>query len=198
MTQGELAEIADDGFRPLNVMVLVRKPNVPDRPSESIGRRLFGNPDEAFLQSKPKQGLLTPAEVRAMALAEMDLGPASIGLGHRRRQRVGVDRGGPDRRRRHDLRHRNGSPKIMRSSRPTPRRFGVANLVAVLGTCARAPGPLADPDSMFVGGTGREISRIVELAFERLRPGGRLVANVASIENLAASTKRCGSTVPAT
>ncbi len=58
-------------------MILVRKPNVPDRPSEAIGRRLFGNPDEVFLQSKPKQGLLTPAEVRAMALAEMDLGPAS-------------------------------------------------------------------------------------------------------------------------
>ena len=36
---------------------------------------------------------------------------------------------------------------------------------------------------MFVGGTGREISRIVELAYERLRPGGRLVANVADIEN---------------
>ncbi len=51
---------------------------MPDRPSEAIGRRLFGNPDEAFLQSKPKQGLLTPAEVRAMALAEMDLGPTSI------------------------------------------------------------------------------------------------------------------------
>ena len=78
VTQGELAEIAGEQFSPLNVMILVRKPNVPDRPSEAIGRRLFGNPDEAFLQSKPKQGLLTPAEVRALALAEMDLGPASI------------------------------------------------------------------------------------------------------------------------
>ena len=28
--------------------------------------------------------------------------------------------------------------------------------------------------------------RIVELAFERLRPGGRLVANVGSIDNLSA------------
>ena len=75
-------------------MILVRKPNVPDRPSEAIGRRLFGNPDEVFLQSKPKHGLLTPAEVRAMALAQMDLGPASIGLGHRRGKRFGVDRSG--------------------------------------------------------------------------------------------------------
>ncbi len=78
VTQGELEEIAGQQFAPLNVMILVRKPNVPDRPREAIGRRLFGNPDDAFLQSKPKRGLLTPAEVRAMALAEMDLGPASI------------------------------------------------------------------------------------------------------------------------
>ena len=70
--------MADQAFAPLNVMILVRKPNVPDRPREAIGRRLFGNPDDAFLQSKPKRGLLTPAEIRAMALAEMDLGPASI------------------------------------------------------------------------------------------------------------------------
>ena len=98
VTQGELAEIAAQEFSPLNVMILVRKPNVPDRPSDAIGQRLFGNPDEAFLQSKPKQGLLTPAEVRSIALAEMDLGPTSIGLGHRRRQRLGGHRGGADRR----------------------------------------------------------------------------------------------------
>ena len=78
VTQGELAEIAGQDFSPLNVMILVRRPNVPDRPSEAIGRRLFGNPDEAFLQSKPKHGLLTPAEVRSIALAELDLGPTSI------------------------------------------------------------------------------------------------------------------------
>ena len=35
-------------------------------------------PDEAFLQSKPKRGLLTPSEVRVMAIAEMDIGPSSV------------------------------------------------------------------------------------------------------------------------
>src|SRR5262249_50277319 len=49
VTHGELAELKDHDFAPLNVMILVRKPNVPDRPVESIGRRLFGNPDELFL-----------------------------------------------------------------------------------------------------------------------------------------------------
>ena len=59
-------------------MILIRDPNAPDRPRDAVGRRLFGNPDEAFLQSKPKQGLLTPAEVRSIALAQMDIAPSSI------------------------------------------------------------------------------------------------------------------------
>jgi precorrin-6Y C5,15-methyltransferase (decarboxylating) len=77
VTQGELADIAEQEFSPLNVMILVRTPGVPDRPAAMAGKRLFGNPDEEFLQSKPKRGLLTPAEVRAIAMAEMDLGPTS-------------------------------------------------------------------------------------------------------------------------
>ncbi|MGE3779809.1 MAG: precorrin-6y C5,15-methyltransferase (decarboxylating) subunit CbiE, partial [Pirellulaceae bacterium] len=62
--QGELSDLISLDFSPLNVLILVRKPNVPDRPAAMVGRRLFGNPDERFLQSQPKRGLLTPAEVR--------------------------------------------------------------------------------------------------------------------------------------
>ncbi len=49
VTQGELSELAGQSFSALNVMILVRKPHVPDRPPELTGRRLFGNPDEVFL-----------------------------------------------------------------------------------------------------------------------------------------------------
>ena len=45
---------------------------------------------------------------------------------------------------------------------------------------------MPEPDCVFVGGSGREIARLVELAYKQLKPGGRLVANVGSIENLAA------------
>jgi precorrin-6Y C5,15-methyltransferase (decarboxylating) len=63
-------------------------------------------------------------------------------------------------------------------------RFDVPNLVAILGRAPDAWKELPDPDSIFVGGSGREISHVVELAFERLKPGGRLVASVGSIESL--------------
>jgi precorrin-6Y C5,15-methyltransferase (decarboxylating) len=62
----------------------------------------------------------------------------------------------------------------------------VTNLTPVLGKAPEAWESLPPPDAVFVGGTGRHVSRIVELAFEKLRRGGRLMANVGSVENLAA------------
>jgi precorrin-6Y C5,15-methyltransferase (decarboxylating) len=185
VTQGELAEIATQDFSPLNVMVLVRRPNVPDRPSEAIGRRLFGNPDQAFLQSKPKQGLLTPAEVRSMALAELDLGPTSIvwdigaGSGSVAIEAAQIAAGGT-------IYAIEMDPQDHELMITNAERFGVTNLVPVLGRAPDAWKDLPDADAIFVGGSSREISKIVESAYARLRPGGRLVANVGSIESLSA------------
>jgi precorrin-6Y C5,15-methyltransferase (decarboxylating) len=184
VTHGELKDIAADQFSPLNVMILVRKPDTPDRPAALEGRRMFGNPDELFLQSRPKHGLLTPAEVRAIAVSQLALRPDSISW---------------------DIGAGSGSVSI-ECAQLAPQgkiyaiemdaedhqlivsnaeRFGLANIVAVLGRAPDAWVDLPDPDAVFVGGSGREIGRLVELAYRRLKPGGRLVANVGSIENLA-------------
>ncbi|HEX3658681.1 MAG TPA: precorrin-6y C5,15-methyltransferase (decarboxylating) subunit CbiE [Pirellulales bacterium] len=183
VTQGELSELLDETFAPLNVMVLVRKPDMPDRPSERIGRRLFGNPDEAFLQSKPKKGLLTPAEVRSMALAQMDLGVRSTvwdigaGSGSVAIEAAQIASQGTTYAIEMD-------PEDHALIRANADKFGVTNLVAILGPAPDAWANLPDPDSVFVGGSGREIGRIADLAYDRLRPRGRLVANVGGIENL--------------
>jgi precorrin-6Y C5,15-methyltransferase (decarboxylating) len=184
VTQGELSDLTHEEFSPLNVMILVRKPDVPDRPREAIGRRLFGNPDEAFEQSQPKYGLLTPSEVRAIALAQLDLGPRSIvwdvgaGSGSVAIEAAQIASAGqvfaiemdPED---HAL--------ILRNAE----RFRVGNLVAILGRAPEAWEDLPQPDAIFVGGSGREISRLIDLAYQRLKPAGRLLANVGSIENLA-------------
>ena len=183
VTQGALSEIAAQDFSSLNVMILVRSPDVPDRPREAIGQRLFGNPDELFLQSKPKHGLLTSAEVRAIALAELDLGPTSVawdvgaGSGSVAIEAAQIAAGGT-------VYAIEMDPDCHGLITDNAGRFGVGNLVAVLGRAPEAWAELPDPDAVFVGGSGREISRIVELAYERLKPGGRLVANVGSIESL--------------
>jgi precorrin-6Y C5,15-methyltransferase (decarboxylating) len=184
VTRGTLAEIARQKFDSLNVLILVRDPNAPDRPREAVGRRLFGNPDEAFLQSKPKQGLLTPAEVRSIALAQMDIAPSSIVW---------------------DIGAGSGSVSIEAAQmapegtvfaiemdaedhgliRSNAERFGVANVNAVLGRAPEACDALPDPDAVFIAGGGREVTRISEYAYRRLRSGGRLVVNVVSIDHLA-------------
>jgi precorrin-6Y C5,15-methyltransferase (decarboxylating) len=184
VTRGTLKEIAGQKFDSLNVMVLVREVGAPDRPREAVGRRLFGNPDEAFLQSKPKQGLLTPAEVRAIALAQMDIAPSSIvwdiGAGSGSvsieaaqmasdGQVFAIEMDAED----HGLIKQNAE------------RFGVANVEAILGRAPEACDELPDPDAVFIAGGGREVTRISEYAYKRLRPGGRLVVNVVSIDHLA-------------
>jgi precorrin-6Y C5,15-methyltransferase (decarboxylating) len=184
VTQGELAEIAEQEFAPLNVLILVRKPNVPDRPSESIGRRLFGNRDESFLQSKPKRGLLTPSELRAVALAEMDLGPKSVawdvgaGSGSVAIEAAQIASGGT-------VYAIEMDPEDYQLITENAARFEVENLVPVLGRAPEAWQDLPDPDSVFVGGSGRHVARLVGAAYERLRVGGRLVATMTSIDNTA-------------
>jgi precorrin-6Y C5,15-methyltransferase (decarboxylating) len=185
VTHAELADIARQEFSPLNVLILLRKPGVPDRPPAKMGRRLFGNPDEEFLQSRPKRGLLTPAEVRAIALALMDIGPTSTiwdvgaGSGSVAIEAAQIASGG-------HVYAIEMDPEDYALIANNAERFGVRNLTPILGKAPEAWTALAPPDAVFVGGTGRQVRRIVELAFDQLRFGGRLVVNVGSIENIAA------------
>jgi precorrin-6Y C5,15-methyltransferase (decarboxylating) len=185
VTQGELSEIAEMEFDPLNVMILKRKPGRPDQPRPS-GRRRFGNPDDVFAQSRPKSGLITQVEVRAIALAQLDVQPGCIVW---------------------DVGAGSGSVAIEAAQLATPgmvyaieqdaadyhlilanaETFGVKNLKAIHGTAPAVFADLPAPDAIFVGGTGREIARLLQVAFSALRPGGRLVANVASLEMLSAA-----------
>ncbi len=185
VTQGSLDEITREEFGSLNVMILVRRTETPDQPSDAHLTRRFGNPDEIFLQSRPKRGLLTPAEVRSIALAEMAIGPESIvwdvGAGSGSvsvEAAMLADRG--------TVYAIEMDPEDIHLIRTNAERFHVKNLTPVLGRAPEAWGNLPQPDCIFVGGSGREIARIVELAFKQLKPGGRLVANVGSIENLSA------------
>jgi precorrin-6B C5,15-methyltransferase / cobalt-precorrin-6B C5,C15-methyltransferase len=185
VTQSELADVASLDYSPLNVMILVRKPNVPDRPAALVGQRLFGNPDSAFLQSKPKRGLLTPAEVRSMALAELDLGPRSIvwdvgaGSGSVSVEAAQIAANG------HvyaiEMDAEDYQLVVQNAA-----RFSVKNVTAVLGKAPEAWQKLPAADAIFIGGSGRDVSILAEQAFAALKQGGRLVVSVGSIENLGA------------
>ncbi len=184
VTQGSLADIAKDSFATPNVMILVRKARVADKPGQ-VGTRLFGNPDECFLQSRPKRGLLTPAEVRSLALAELQLRPTSevwdvgAGSGSVGLEAARIARDG----RVHAIEM---DPDDQALIRENAARFGVMNLNPVLGRAPEAWASLPDPDAIYVGGSGRDVAMLVEQAWIRLKSGGRLVTACNSIENLAA------------
>jgi precorrin-6Y C5,15-methyltransferase (decarboxylating) len=185
VTRGELPDIAQQDFAPLNVLILVRQQGAADRPRQMESRRLFGNPDDAFLQAKPKRGLLTPAEVRCIALAELDLGPSSVVWD------VGAGTGSlaieaaqlASRGRVYAIEMDAEDYGLMLDN---ARAFGCPTLTPVHGRAPEAFADLPDPDAVFVGGTGRDVARLCASALQRLKPRGRLVANVSGPENLVA------------
>lgn len=185
VTQGDLSEIAAMSFDPLNVMILKRKPDRPDVPH--AGRKLmrFGNPDEVFAQSRPKSGLITQAEVRALALAQMDLHPGMIVWD------VGAGSGSVAIEAAHLVQP--GMVYAIEQEAPdfhlilaNCESFGVKNVKPVFGVAPAVFHDLPQPDSIFIGGNGGEVARLMEASFHALRPGGRLVANVGTLEMLGA------------
>jgi precorrin-6Y C5,15-methyltransferase (decarboxylating) len=186
VTQAELADLTAMEFDPLHVLILVRKPDRPDRAGRGRpgGHRLFGNPDDAFAQSLPKRGLITTAEVRAIALAQLDVRPASvvwdIGAGS---GSVAIEAA--------QLAHQGmiyaiePEPADIALIQTNAEAFGVPNIRPVAGRAPEVLATLPDPDAIFVGGTGRQVVLVLSAAYARLASGGRMVVNVATIDGLA-------------
>jgi precorrin-6B C5,15-methyltransferase / cobalt-precorrin-6B C5,C15-methyltransferase len=183
VTSGTLKEVSDQVFDSLNVMILVRHVSAPDRPTEMIGKRLFGNPDEMFLQTKPKRGLLTSSEIRCLALAELNLGPTSVvwdigaGSGSVAIEAAQISPGGRVYAVEMDV---DDFSLIAQNAE----RFDVSNVFPIHGAAPTAWQDLPDPDAVFIGGTGRQLEAIIADALDRLKPGGRIVADMASIDNV--------------
>jgi precorrin-6Y C5,15-methyltransferase (decarboxylating) len=184
VTQGELLDIAGLTFDPLNVTILVRKPNRPDRVDRSGHYRMFGNLDVVFASSQPKRGLITQSEVRSIALAQLDIRPTSIvwdiGAGS---GSVAIEAA--------QLAHSGMVFAIEPEAsdialiQANAEAFGVPNVRPINGPAPEVLATLPDPDAIFVGGTGRQVDAVVSAAFERLVPGGRIAVNVATIDGLA-------------
>jgi precorrin-6Y C5,15-methyltransferase (decarboxylating) len=135
-----------------------------------------GLPDEAFAHD----GQLTKREIRAATLAalaplpgqllwDVGAGCGSIAIewmrAAPRAAAIAIERDPA----RLDLIARNAST------------LGVPRLVPVAGSAPEAFAGLAPPDAIFIGG-GISRPGVVETCWEALKPGGRLVANVVTIE----------------
>jgi precorrin-6B C5,15-methyltransferase / cobalt-precorrin-6B C5,C15-methyltransferase len=184
VTQAELPELATMEFAPLNVLILVRKPNRPDRASRSGPHRLFGNPDDVFAQSQPKRGLITQAEVRSIALAQLDVHPTSIiwdigaGSGSVAIEAAQLASQGT-------VYAIEPEPADIALIQANAEAFGVPNVRPVTGRAPECLADLPEPDAIFIGGTGRQVGPVLTAAFERLGEGGRLAVNLVTVDSLA-------------
>jgi precorrin-6B C5,15-methyltransferase / cobalt-precorrin-6B C5,C15-methyltransferase len=66
------------------------------------------------------------------------------------------------------------------------RMFDVPGLVPIHGQAPEAFDELPDPNAIFIGGSGRMVPDLVQSALLRLVPGGSIVVNVSSPDNLVA------------
>ncbi|HET6719844.1 MAG TPA: precorrin-6y C5,15-methyltransferase (decarboxylating) subunit CbiE [Rhodocyclaceae bacterium] len=178
------ADVAVREFPQPNVVALRRV--VPRRV-----RPAFGVEDHEYVQRQPRGdqngGLLTKFEVRAVSLAKLRLKPDAllwdIGAGA---GTVGLEAAQlcPD----GHCYAIEKNPADAANARENARRFGVFNYTLVDG---KAPAGLAawpDPDAVFIGGSGGELAGLIALCLDRLKPGGRLVMNFVTFENLATAT----------
>ena len=144
-------------------------------------RPFLGLPDDA-LESHPP-GVMTKEEVRAVALFKLRLRPDAIvwdvgaGSGSLSLEAALVARAGHV----YAVERR---PEALAALRRNVARFPRPNLTVVEGEAPEALEGLPDPDAVFVGGSGGRLAEILGCAARRLRPGGRIVADLATLENL--------------
>lgn len=147
---------------------------------------LLGLPDASFEQRHPEKGLITKHEVRAVSLARLQLradsvvwdigaGSGSVGLEAARLCRNGhvyaIEKNADD-------------AAIVQRNRLA---MGISNHTLLHGKAPEGLQDWADPDAVFVGGSGGELAELIALILKRLQPQGWLVMNFVTIENLAAA-----------
>ncbi len=206
-----LAEAAQHRFPEPNVVVIERRPATADSAAQGTsappadapatdGRAVgaatrplpaaapvFGFDDLDYVQRTPEKGLITKLEARALSLAKLGLradslvwdigaGSGSVGLEASRLARLGhvwaIEKNAAD----------------AANARENARRLRATNYSLFEGKAPAGLEAWPAPDAVFIGGSGGELAELIALVLGRLKPGGRLVMNFVTLENLATAT----------
>jgi precorrin-6Y C5,15-methyltransferase (decarboxylating) len=188
----DLGHVATETYAPLNVFIVwnnsAAKENHPANPPTLQSSILPSFhpppppplPDDAFSTSA---GQITKREVRLLALAELALRPEQILWD------IGAGSGAVS------IEAARSQPEAIvyavekraemsRHFQENLRRFPAPNVHFVEGLAPEATQDWPEPDAVFVGGSDKKLAEIIETAQQRLHPGGRLVINLATLENL--------------
>lgn len=177
---------AREQFAPLNFLLLWRENRSEQKDS---AQPLFGLADGNYQQRKPEKGLITKREVRALSLARMQLRPNSIvwdiGAGS---GSVGLEAAQLVREGHVYAIEKNGADA--ENVRANRLQLQVTNYTLVVD---RAPSGMEEwpaPNAVFIGGSGGNLGQLIHQVLERMEPGGWLVMNFVTLENLAQATEQ--------
>ena len=174
-----LDEAATTDFPEPNV-VLVRH-------AGNHGAPTFGLDDLEYIQRSPERGLITKQEARAVSLAKLRIRPdatvwdigagaGSVGLEAARVAPHGhvwaIEKNAED----------------AANARANALRLRIGNYSLFDGKAPEHLDGWPNPDAVFIGGSGGELGGLIRLILARLNPGGRLVMNFVTLENLATAT----------
>jgi precorrin-6Y C5,15-methyltransferase (decarboxylating) len=143
--------------------------------------RPLGLHDDAFEQRRPLRGQITKREVRAVSLYSLGLRHDSIvwdigaGTGSVSVEAALIAAQGEV----YAIERDESSIELLRRN---VGRIGSANVHVVAGEAPVALSDLPDPDSVFIGGSGGQLVNILDTVARRLKPAGRIVANLAALE----------------
>lgn len=176
-------ELSHKTFAPLNVVVLLRKSELEEQVIDVNSLPLMGLPDEIFLSFSDRPGLMTKREVRLLILGEMALQPGltiwDIGAGT---GSVSIE-----------MARLSGTSQIYAIEKTAIgttlieqncQRLQVKNVTSIHGNAPGILPHLPAPQRVFIGGSGGNLTAILDTCNVRLVPGGMVVLALATLEHL--------------
>jgi precorrin-6B C5,15-methyltransferase / cobalt-precorrin-6B C5,C15-methyltransferase len=151
--------------------------------SDKGASQLFGLPDELFTPRRPGSNVITKRDVRAITLAHLGLHQHTIlwdigsGTGSVAIEAAHLASAG-------HVYAIECNAEALAAINANCRRLHAPNVSIVAGRAPQVLHDLPDPSAVFIGGSGGALTAILEVVKARLRPGGHLVANLATLEHL--------------
>jgi precorrin-6Y C5,15-methyltransferase (decarboxylating) len=170
-------------FAPLNVVLLLRQSEPAQALLDVDSLPLLGLPDQTFASFSDRPGLMTKREVRILILGELALHPRQIiwdigaGTGSvsieiarlcSTSQVYAIEKTAI------------GSALIEQNCQ----RIHVKNVVSIHGTAPEILNHLPAPNRIFIGGSGGNLTAILDNCEARLTSGGIVVLALATLEHL--------------
>lgn len=191
--EGSLEELSKTRFSPLNVLILLKEVASGENEGKVDKRQLqrLGIPDEEFHQVKPlrqdsgqiERGLITKMEIRAVSLAKLEIredntvwdigaGSGAVSIEASFLAKKGHVFAVEKEEQRLEIINKNIE------------KFSAVNITVINKCAPEGLESLPDPDAVFIGGSGGKLTEIVNMCYQRLKSGGRIVLNLATLDNL--------------